>query len=478
MSEIPKPPSVIPRPPNFIPKPPLIIPKAPTRIIDIFGQVRELPHAIDAENAILGALLLQGKVMDEVVNILMPEFFHDFSNQAIYSAMKNLYEKSTVIDLVTVSDELKRIGKLTIAGGNFNLIQLIQKVSSSAHIEFHTRIVIQKYVLRRLILNAERVIKDSLKTDVDIFDLMDKIEADIATIYKNAIHTVTGMHLIDAKGELYKKVQAVKNGEPSGIITHIEEFDEWCGGFQFRELITLAARPGMGKTTAVLAIAANASFNKKIPIAFFSLEMAESDLKARLTAKGLGIPYTNIRLGKLTDVELSNVLEYYDKIDKSPLTIVDDVRIHENICKKIRDLVLKQGVKMVIIDYVQLIKLAKSSGDRTSDLSTITRDLKALANELSIPIIIVAQLNRKVDDRPNKRPQLSDLKQSGSIEEDSDTVIFLLRMAYYQTEAGVVLPPHIVGKTEMIVAKGRNTGTRVFWTFLDFKRYDFMTYRN
>jgi replicative DNA helicase len=317
------------------------------------------------------------------------------------------------------------------------------------------------------------VVDKSYHHDPDIFDLIDGIENDLANLQSNVIRS-GGSSYSDAKTELYEKTKAVEAGEPPGIFTGLWEFDDWCGGFQKRELITIAARPGMGKTTAILSICAKASFDKNIPVAFFSLEMAEADLKARLAARGLQIDYEKIRQGKLEASDLHKVIAYYDFIDKSKLTIVDRINRHQIIIKKIRDLVQRNGVKMVVIDYVQLIKLSEvGSGDRTGELNVITRDLKALANELNIPIIIVAQLSRGVDNRSSKRPILSDLKQSGSIEEDSDTVIFLLRMAYYEQELGKLLPPHIIGKTEFIVAKGRHIGVRNFWTYLDFNNYDF-----
>lgn len=435
---------------------------------------RAPPHAIELEQVILGAILVDKKAMPEVSGILKPHFFYNDDHSLIYKAMENLYKKNIGIDLRTTSEELHKMGKLGFVGGDFYLINISNLVSSSAHIEFHARIVIQKYVLRRLIAMSDKTINGCYYRDPDIFELMEDIGDEIANIVSYVIQAEDNISA-DAKKELYEKVKSVQKGEPPGVYSGLEAFDEWSGGFQRRELITIAARPGMGKTTAVLSIAGKASFEKEIPLAFFSLEMAEADLKARLASRGTGISYTNIRLGKLTSEQLTQVLDYYDYIDKSCLHIVDRTNKLETIIKRIKELVLRDGVKMVMIDYVQLMKLTKSSSDRTSDLSTITRELKALANELNIPIIIIAQLSRGVDTRASKRPVLADLKQSGSIEEDSDTVIFLLRMAYYEQSMGNMVPPHLVGKTEFIVAKGRNIGVRDFWTFLDFNNYDFRT---
>jgi len=464
---------VRPPPKNLIrpaPKPPLIEVRR-SAIVNL-DRDKLPPQAVDLEEVILGAMMIDRKGVDEVIDILFPYIFFIEAHQIIFEAIHNLYKKTIAIDLLTVSEELKRMNKLHIVGGDYYLISLTQKVSSSAHIEFHARIVIQKYVLRELIKQSMITSEEAYHNDPDIFNMMDNIEKDIARIYKHVIQA-DEVYSSDAKKELYEKVAAVGKGEPPGIYTGISGFDNWGGGFRRREIIVIAARTGMGKTTAILAIASNGAFEKKIPIAFFSLEMAVSDLKSRLAAKGTGIPYNKIRDGKLTPVELSIVLDYYDEIDKSSLHLIERITIHEQIIKKIRELVTKEGIKIVMIDYVQLIRLARRTSDKTGDLGVITSDMKALANELNIPIVLIAQLSRKVDDRPGHRPVLADLKQSGSIEEDADTVIFLLRAAYYDLIAGIELPPQVIGKTEFIVAKGRSTGTRSFWTHLDFNRYDF-----
>jgi replicative DNA helicase len=472
----------VPVPPakNVIPKVPILIPTAPERFKtfyddqEVFRTTKGItpPQAIELEKCVLGAILIDKQGLLDVINILSPEVFLKIEHQIIFNSIKTLHNNGSGIDLKLISRELRKVGQLNFAGGDRYLINLTQSVASTAHIEFHARIILQKYILRQLIEQSSMVIEQAFIKDPDVFELLSIVESGIQHIHHIAIKKNVDTDR-DAKQELLDKVTAVASGEPSGIYTGIYEFDEWCGGFQLRELITLAARPGMGKTTAVLAMLAKGSFEKGIPLAFFSLEMTKTDLKARLASRGTGISYDKIRQGKLSYEEMQQVFDYYDFIDASPLTLVDKMNVHESICKEIKRLVREQGVKMVVIDYVQLMKKARKSSDRTSDLSDITRDLKGLANELNIPIIIIAQLSRGVDARPSKRPMLSDLKQSGSIEEDSDTVIFLLRMSYYREETGVVITPSEVGRTEMIIAKGRNTGTRTFWTFLDFIKYDY-----
>ena len=431
------------------------------------------PNAIDLEEAIIGALLNDKTAIVEVFNILEPHYFYLEIHQIIYTAIQNLHKDNNPVDLLTVSLELKRKSKLKLIGGDFYLIGLMQRVSSSAHIEYHSRIVIQQYIKRRLIQKSNTLIKSAYEIDVDVFNIMEDMSSDIAFIKSKVVNAGTGKSL-NAKEELRAKVEARRRGDPTGLFFHIYDFDEWTGGIQDRELITIAARPGMGKTTLVLIIASYNAFNLKISIALFSLEMSENDLKARLASGATQIPYVKIRKGDLNDDELDMIEAYYDFIDNSCLHIVEKMTALELIVNKIRELVSVYGVKAVLIDYVQLMTMLHSKGasDRTAELSTITRTLKALANELDIPIIILAQLSRVVDNRPGHRPVLADLKQSGSIEEDSDMVLFMLRMAAYDSAKGLNVPDHMVGKTEIITGKGRSTGLKNFWIDFNFKNFD------
>ncbi len=464
---------------NKFPVPPLPekemlmpVPLPPQKKVMTFERGREPPQALDLEQVILGAMMIDKNGLNEVVHLLNSEIFFDHYNGLIFQAIFNVHNQNVGVDLLTVSTELKRMNKLAIIGGDYYLISLAQKVSSSAHIEFHARIILQKYVLRELIKLSFETSDQAFNHNPDIFNLMDNIEKDISRIYKFTIQS-NGIITIDAKKELYDRVKSVALGEAPGIYTGVSEYDDWCGGFYKRELIVIAARTGMGKTTVALAIASNTAFDKQTRVAFFSLEMSIADLKSRLAAKGTGIPYTKIRQGKLIPAELTAVLNYYDVVDNSTLILIDRIVVHEKIMKKIRDLVIKDSVEIVMIDYVQLIKLTRRTSSKTADIGDITNDLKALANELNIPILIVAQLSRSVDDRPGHRPLLTDLKWAGAIEEDADTVAFILRDAYYNTLPGMELPMEVAGRTEFIIAKGRNTGTRTFWTYLDFNTYDF-----
>ena len=445
------------------------------------GSARPPPAAIDLEQAILGAMLIDTRGVVEVINILTPNIFFKEEHRYIFNAIKSLYDQSIGIDLLTVSSELKRTGHLIASGGEYYLIQITTKVSSAAHIEFHARIIIQKYILRELIRNSRRVLFQSLQRDPDVFDLMTDIETTIANINRLIVSKEGQVEGVSASDQLVSKVASTRSGKASGTLLGISEFDDWCGGIQLRELVTLAARTGMGKTTAMMAVAGNIAIDRDEDVAFFSLEMSAIDLKYRMASRLTGIPYSKIRKAQLSNQELQDVLGAIKHLDKSKLRIYDALfhkNVHENIMKKIRELA-SEGVKFFIIDYVQLMKLLKSSTDRTGDLSKITRELKGLTNELSISIVILAQVSRSTDTRHgSKIPFLSDLQQSGSIEEDSDMVIFLVREAYYRQEknSSIELPPQIAGDTDFIIAKGRSTGTATFRTFMDFSQYKMVSY--
>tara|TARA_R110000772_G_scaffold19922_6_gene55410 strand:+ start:3683 stop:5146 length:1464 start_codon:yes stop_codon:yes gene_type:complete len=461
---------------EFIPKP-----RAPS-ITDV-GHIP--PQAVDMERVVLGALMVDTRACAEVVKLLDEKVFYHEPHRLIYTAIKSLYDTGLGIDILTVSHELTRRGTLIASGSEYYLIELTQLIGSAAHVEYHARIVLQKFVLRELIIMSRETIHKSLHNDPDIFKLTEGIENTIAYINTVAINP-DGIQqaLITPEQELTEKLLMQRRGETPGIALGVSEFDDWCGGWQKRELITIGARPGMGKTTIGIAAAVTASISKGHDTAFFSLEMSKIDVMNRVAARLTGIEFSKIKGGKLTDDEFKQVLATYKFIDESKLHIHDTMEhknFHERIIKKIRELV-SSGTKLVFIDYVQLMKLVRATTDRTGDLSKITRELKGLANELNIPIIIFAQLNRSLDGRGNGDgttiPFLKDLKQSGSIEEDSDTVIFIVRPAYYkqQKSLGITLPTHVLGETQFIVAKGRNIGVRSFKTFVDFLKFNFCSY--
>ena len=462
-----------------------IPPKAPTvnkyigepkQVVLDSNKAVQLPSAIDLEKAVLGALMIDSSSVELIIPILSSEMFFGFGHNYIFSAIKNISERNENVDILTVSEELKRLGVSERAGGDYYLIRLTQAVASSAHIEYHSRIITQKYVLREMISLGRKVVDDCLYRDPDIFDIMDDSNAFIEALKSKSVLGQESKKL-NATEELRRKMELVAKGESPGVGIGISEFDDFSGGFQPRELTTIAARPGMGKTTVVLSAAKYIAINKNKKVSFFSLEMSTTDLKNRIAADLTSVDFKKIRNGKITNQEFDEVSKAFDFIDKSKLTIHDTSDTNNMFYTIVKQIVedVENGCEIVFIDYVQLIKLSASgSNDRTNELNIITRELKALANRLNIPIVILAQLNRDVDKRPGKRPVLADLKQSGSIEEDSDCVIFIVRQYYYKERSNAGMPPppmDVIGDTEFIVAKGRSTGTDDFRVYLDFLNY-------
>jgi replicative DNA helicase len=429
------------------------------------------PSAIDLEKAILGALLNDNQT-GEYIDLLEQEVFYAPKHIHIYGAIQKLHNESTAIDLLTVSEELKRQGKLDLAGGEYYLIQLVNKTSSAAHIEFHVRIVLQKYVLRELIHLSRKTLFKSLHKDPDVFKLMEDIEIALAKI-ENIIARRTSEDSKDVKEDLKERIERQRQGLSIGYPTGISEFDLWRGGIMKRWLVTIAARPGMGKTTAIVSIMIHMAIEKGISVLFFSLEMPKKDLIYKIAAALTNIDFEKINSGKLTDEEWEHINAALDKIDESPLEIVDDIKNLDKIVSKTRKAV-REGAQIAFLDYVQLVETGSNNDNETSALTKTTRTLRALKNELDIPFIQLAQLSREPDKRPGHRPKLSDLKMSGSLEEDSNMVIFILRPEYYNENKSKVPPPpgqinpEYIG--EWIVAKGRETGVRDFDISIDFQK--------
>lgn len=452
----------------------VIIPKPPKELgekIPIkYDVVKGPPQAVDLEEAVLGALIGFKNAINDVSEILKPEMFYINENRIIYSAILHLKYAGQGIDVLTISDVLRKNNKLELIGGDYYLISLMQRISSDAHIEFHARIIIQKYVLREIIKVNGYMVSHAYHTDPDIFDLLQYCDEHIARL-KMAIK-IDGVQVLSPEEELKEKMMQIIAGETSGIKSFVREFDNWCGGFQKRELIIIAARPGMGKTTIVIAISYKLAFEVKLPVAFFSLEMSVTDLMNRYASIITGISFSKIREGKVSGKEFMEVKHAFSLIRDSPLHL-HGMNNYYLLVDKIIKLVKEHGVKIVFIDYVQLIEISENSKDGTAELRTITRGLKALANKLNIPIVILSQLDRSIDSRHDKRPLLNDLKMSGSLEEDADTIMFPFRPAYYRRD--VTLPLKEMGRVELDIAKGRSIGTNNLECHLDVFKYEFVS---
>ncbi len=421
------------------------------------------PQAIELEEAVLGGMLIDKKGVDEVIDLLAPGAFYKTAHQNIFESILNLFQNSQPIDLLTVSSDLRKNGKLEGIGGDYYLVQLTQRVASSAHIEFHARIILQKYIQRSLIRISNEIIESSYKESIDVFDLLDEAESKLYDVAQGNIKksTDTAQNLVILAK---KKIEEIANKEGlSGIATGFEKLDLLTSGWQPSDLIIIAARPGMGKTALTLSMARNIAVIQQSPVAFFSLEMSSVQLITRLISAETGLSSEKLRTGKLADHEWKQLNVKVGDLEKAPLFIDDTPALSIfDLRAKSRRLASQHGIKLIIVDYLQLMTAGNTSkaGNREQEISSISRNLKALAKELDIPVIALSQLSRAVETRGGtKRPQLSDLRESGAIEQDADIVSFIFRPEYYGIEEwDDEEHTSSVGQAEFIVAKHRNGG--------------------
>lgn len=420
------------------------------------------PQVLELEEAVLGAMMIDKKGVDEVIDILQPDAFYKDAHKFIFEAIVQLFTDTQPIDLLTVSEQLRKNAKLDLAGGDFYLIQLTQKISSSAHIEFHSRIILQKYIQRSLIKISSEIIEESYDETTDVFDLLDKAESRLYEVtqgnIKRSSETAQSL-VIQAK----KRIEEIAGKEGlSGIATGFEKLDKITSGWQPSDLIIIAARPGMGKTAFVLSMARNIAIDFGHPVALFSLEMSSVQLITRLISSETGLSSEKLRTGKLEKHEWEQLSIKVKNLEKAPLFIDDTPSLSIfDLRAKARRLSSQHGIKLIIVDYLQLMtagSTGKGGGNREQEISTISRNLKALAKELSVPVIALSQLSRAVETRgSSKRPLLSDLRESGAIEQDADIVSFIYRPEYYKIdEWDDDEQTPTAGQAEFIIAKHRN----------------------
>ncbi|WP_458626175.1 replicative DNA helicase [Winogradskyella sp. PC D3.3] len=421
------------------------------------------PQATDLEEVVLGAMMIDKKGVDEVIDILSPDAFYKEAHKHIFEAIFKLFENSEPIDLLTVSSQLKKDQKLEAAGGDFYLISLTQRVSSSAHIEFHARIILQKFIQRSLIKISSEIIEEAYDETKDVFDLLDTAEAKLYEVTQGNVKKSTESAqslVIQAK----KKIEEMSNKEGmSGVASGFDKLDKLTSGWQPSDLIIVAARPGMGKTALTLTMARNVAVNSNTPVAFFSLEMSSVQLITRLISSETGLSSEKLRTGKLEKHEWEQLNVKVKTLEQAPLFIDDTPSLSIfDLRAKARRLASQYGIKMIMIDYLQLMTAGGSQkgGNREQEISMISRNLKALAKELSVPVIALSQLSRAVETRGgSKRPLLSDLRESGAIEQDADIVAFIYRPEYYKIdEWDDEERSPTEGQGEFIVAKHRNGG--------------------
>ncbi|MEO8533218.1 MAG: replicative DNA helicase [Flavobacterium sp.] len=422
------------------------------------------PQVLDLEEAVLGAMMIDKKGVDDVIDILQADAFYKDAHKFIFEAIVQLFTETQPIDLLTVSSQLKKNGKLELAGGDFYLIQLTQKIASSAHIEFHSRIILQKYIQRSLIRISSEIIEESYDETTDVFDLLDKAESKLYEVTQGNIKrsSETAQSLVlQAK----KRIEEISKQEGlSGVETGFTNLDKLTSGWQPSDLIIIAARPAMGKTAFVLSMARNIAIDFGHPVALFSLEMASVQLITRLISSETGLSSEKLRTGKLEPHEWTMLSTKVKNLEKAPLFIDDTPSLSIfDLRAKCRRLVSQHGIKIIIVDYLQLMTAGgngKGGGNREQEISTISRNLKALAKELNVPVIALSQLSRAVETRgSSKRPLLSDLRESGAIEQDADIVSFLYRPEYYKIdEWDDDEASSTAGQAEIMIAKHRNGG--------------------
>jgi replicative DNA helicase len=430
------------------------------------------PQAIDLEEAILGAAMLEKEAIFSIQGLLKPESFYTEAHQKIYRAIQALSSSHNPIDIYTVSEELKKNSELEEVGGDYYLSQLTLKVGSAAHVEYHAKIVAQKYIQRELIRISSETQHDAFDDAIGVDTLLDDVQQKIFDLVEGNMRSET-QHIRTLIETVTKEIETVEQAHEglSGIPSGFAKLDEITLGWQRADLSIVAARPSMGKTAFVLSMARNMALDHHIPVAFFSLEMSATQLVKRLLVSETGIDSKKIRGGtKMTGEDWRVLNDNIGKLIEAPLYIDDTAALSIfEFRAKARRLVSTHKIKIIFIDYLQLMTGPPSThGFREQEVSAISRSLKAIAKELNIPIIALSQLNRMVETRgTNKRPQLSDLRESGAIEQDADLVLFIHRPEYY----GLVVDSNdesTIGRAEIIIAKHRNGSTGEVWLrFLD-----------
>ena len=432
--------------------------------VDAYGHKQ--PQQIDFEAAVLGAMLIEQEAYEQVSNLLTKESFYDHRHQVIFEAIQSLQLNQRPVDVVTVPQYLESQGLLEDAGGVIYIAQLAQNVITSAHIGYQAQIIHQKYQARKLITFASKVLTGAFDPTKDVADLMQETEAELYTISQQTQHTsYTQINpVIDQAMEKLRETMERTDGM-SGISSGYEKLDKMTNGWQPSDLIIIAARPAMGKTAFILSMIKRMAVDMRVPVAMFSLEMANVQLVNRLIVNVCDIPGEKLRAGDLTPVELSQLDARLNLLIDAPIYVDDtpSLSIFE-LRTKARRLVREHGVKVILIDYLQLMNASGMNfGSRQEEVSTISRSLKGLAKELDIPIIALSQLNRGLEKREGeegKRPQLSDLRESGAIEQDADMVCFIHRPEYFKLNKDEDGAPS-TNLAEFIIAKHRNGATGV-----------------
>ncbi len=439
---------------------------------------RLVPRAVDIEAAVLGALMLEKDAFGMVCDLLKPESFYEPKHIIVYEAIQKLGLNEEPIDMITVTNQLRSNGELEKIGGPGFIASLTMNVVSAAHIETHARIVAQKYLARQLITFASQIENSAFDESNDVEDLLQEAEKNLFEIsQRNLKREVEQIDPLLTRAVEQMQIASQRASGLSGLATGFHKLDKMTSGWQNSDLIIIAARPAMGKTAFVLSMALNIAMHND-PVAVFSLEMSNLQLVNRLISNACEIPGEKIKSGGLSDNEWTQLMSRLQKLQGVPLYVDDTSGLPlTELRTKARRLVREHGVKLIVIDYLQLMTAGQKLGSREQEVSTISRSLKEMAKELDIPVIALSQLNRKLEDRGNKdkRPQLSDLRESGAIEQDADIVCFIHRPEYYSHSSVDEDGNNIKGKAEFIIAKHRSGGIGTVDMFF---RHEYVRFEN
>jgi replicative DNA helicase len=418
------------------------------------------PQARDLEEAVLGALMLEKNALNAVVEFLKPEHFYADAHKEIYQAIIDLFKASEPVDMRTVVNQLRKNAKLELVGGAYVIAELTAKVSSAANIEYHSRVIIEMAIKRNLIQIASQIHHDAYEDTTDVFELLDKTEQSVFEISdSNLRKNYDNMRNLMARA--IQELQVLKDHKDglTGVPSGFTSLDRITSGWQKSDLVIIAARPGMGKTAFVVSALRNAAVDFKIPVAIFSLEMASVQLVNRMISAEAELEGEKIKKGNLADHEWTQLVHKTSRLSSAPIFIDDTPALSIlELRAKCRRLKAEHNVQLIVIDYLQLMR-GEQGGNREQEIASISRALKGIAKELSVPVLALSQLSRGVETRGgDKRPQLSDLRESGSIEQDADIVMFLYRPEYYKITVDEDGMP-TQGMGEVIIAKHRNGST-------------------
>ena len=430
------------------------------------------PQNVDAEKSLLGAVLIDEETLADISEHVTAKDFYEKRHAIIYSGMMRLYEKHNPVDLLTLTDELKRKNEIEVIGGSAYLTELTNYVPTSAHAEAYAELVAQKAVRRRLIKASGEISELGYDEDTTTQELLEKAEAELFSVSDQSLKQdlVSIQSILTESFDRMEELHRNK-GTLRGIRTGYRDLDNMTAGLQRSDLIILAARPAMGKTTLVTNLAYNVATVAKQPVLFFSLEMSKEQLVDRMLADASGVDAWNIRTGNLSDDDFSKLSDAMGEMAEAPIFIDDTPGVSVlEMRTKARRAAHEQPLGLIIVDYLQLMQgSGRSDGNRVQEVSEISRGLKLIARELNVPVIALSQLSRSVESRSPQVPQLADLRESGSIEQDADIVMFIYREAYYNPET------ERENITDLIIAKHRNGQTGKIELYFHPERLRFMS---